>query len=97
VALGLFIGKPLGIGLAVAATAGLGFATLPRGTGWLHILGVGFIAGIGFTMSLFIGSLAFADESQMNAVRIGVLAGSFASVIAGLAILSQATRVRAID
>jgi NhaA family Na+:H+ antiporter len=93
VALGLLIGKPVGILLAVAAATGLGISRLPRGATWPQIAGVGCLAGIGFTMSLFIGSLAFYDADQMNAVRLGVLAGSLASMLAGLAILARTARV----
>jgi NhaA family Na+:H+ antiporter len=92
VALGLLIGKPLGILLAVGAATGLGLARLPAGANWMQTAGIGCLAGIGFTMSLFIGSLAFEDAQSINAVRIGVLLGSFASLIAGLALLAAAKR-----
>jgi Na+:H+ antiporter, NhaA family len=95
VALGLFLGKPLGILLAVGAAAGLGLARLPRGANWMQMAGIGCLAGIGFTMSLFIGSLAFEDVRSIDAVRLGVLAGSLASLIAGLAILALGDRGRA--
>ena len=70
----------------------LGFARLPHGAGWLHIYGIACLAGIGFTMSLFIGSLSFADPAQMNAVRLGVLSGSLVSAILGYGVLMLAAR-----
>ena len=84
---GLAIGKPVGITLAVALMVGLGLASLPRGVNWRYMFGVSCIAGIGFTMSLFIGSLAFASPADMAQVRSGVIAGSLISIIVGLAIM----------
>jgi NhaA family Na+:H+ antiporter len=92
IALGLIIGKPLGILAVCAATVRLGFARLPDDVDWLHMLGVGCLAGIGFTMSLFIGSLAFDGAAQAIAVRIGVICGSLVSTFLGLAILLAASR-----
>ena len=87
IATGLVLGKPLGILLAVGACVALGIATLPERATWPHILGVGCLAGIGFTMSLFIGTLAFTTPEQIGAVRVGVIAGSIVSTLLGLAIL----------
>jgi Na+:H+ antiporter, NhaA family len=87
IAAGLVLGKPIGILLAVAACVAAGLATLPERATWLHILGVGCLAGIGFTMSLFIGTLAFTTPEQIDAVRVGVIAGSIVSTLLGLAIL----------
>ena len=87
IAAGLVLGKPLGILLAVGACVALGIATLPERATWPHILGVGCLAGIGFTMSLFIGTLAFTTPEQIGAVRVGVIAGSIVSTLLGLAIL----------
>ncbi|MES2193390.1 MAG: Na+/H+ antiporter NhaA [Pseudomonadota bacterium] len=87
IALGLIIGKPVGITLfAWLATAG-GFARLPHGVSWPQIMGIACLAGIGFTMSLFIGGLAFTDEGQLNQVRLGVLGGSLVSTILGVGLL----------
>lgn len=83
---GLVIGKPVGIVLATLALVMTGFARLPPGSTWRQITGVGCLAGIGFTMSLFIGGLAFRG-GDMDEVRIGVIVGSLISVFAGLAIL----------
>ena len=87
IAAGLALGKPIGILLAVAACVATGLATQPERATWLHILGVGCLAGIGFTMSLFIGTLAFTTPEQIDAVRVGVITGSVASTLLGLAIL----------
>lgn len=75
IALGLLIGKPIGITLLVYIAVRSGLARLPDKSTWLQVVGVAFIAGIGFTMSLFIGVLAFGDGELMNKVRLGVAAG----------------------
>ncbi|MFC2954086.1 Na+/H+ antiporter NhaA [Marinicaulis aureus] len=87
VALGLFVGKPLGVLTAAAAVVRVGWAKLPNGANWLHMAGVAAFTGIGFTMSLFIGGLAFSDAAMLNNVRLGVLAGSLASGLAGCALI----------
>jgi len=90
IALGLFVGKQLGIMVFVWAGVKLGIARLPDGVSWLQIYGVSLLAGIGFTMSLFIGTLAFSDPEHAAAVRIGVLAGSILSAIVGALVLKAA-------
>lgn len=90
IALGLLVGKPVGITAAVWVARAAGLARLPEGATWMQVIGVGFLAGIGFTMSLFIGALAFTDEAMMNAVRMGVLLGSALTAAAGAAILAAA-------
>ncbi len=92
IALGLFFGKQLGVfGFAwLAARAGI--CRLPEGTTWLQIYGIALLAGIGFTMSLFIGTLAFADPAHAAAVRLGVLSGSTLSALAGYMVLRLAAR-----
>ena len=87
IALGLVLGKQIGVFGATWATVKLGFAQLPHGVTWAHIYGLSCLAGIGFTMSLFIGSLSFADPELMNAVRLGVLSGSLISGVVGFAVL----------
>ena len=87
--LGLVIGKPLGIFGATWAAVRLGIADRPEGVGWPQILGVAALAGIGFTMSLFIGMLAFPDAQSAAGIRIGVLGGSIISAIVGYTILSR--------
>jgi Na+:H+ antiporter, NhaA family len=80
-ALGLLIGKPVGIvGFTVIAVK-LGLASLPNRATWADIVGVGIIGGIGFTVSLFIANLAFAEADVLNQAKIGVF---FASILAGL-------------
>ena len=92
IAMGLIIGKQIGIfGLAWLAVK-TRVARLPAGIGWQHIWGLSLIAGIGFTMSLFIGNLAFADPAQIDAVKLGVLGGSLIAALAGVAILLGARR-----
>jgi len=92
IAAGLAIGKPLGILASVAVACRLGVARLPQACGWMHMAGVGCLAGIGFTMSLFIGTLAFAAETDMALVRVGVVTGSLVSAAVGLAVLGVAIR-----
>ncbi len=86
VALGLFLGKPIGITLGTLLGAALLKARLPGPAPAL--VGTGFVAGIGFTMSLFIGKLAFNDAGAELAMKMGVYAGSLASAIIGLIILA---------
>lgn len=87
IALGLLIGKQVGIvGFAwVAVKAGI--AKLPESVGWKQVHAVSLLAAIGFTMSLFIGNLAFADAAQVDAVKIGVLSGSLVAALAGYLLL----------
>jgi Na+:H+ antiporter, NhaA family len=92
IAAGLVLGKPIGILLAVTACVSLGFAKLPERATWTHVAGVGCLAGIGFTMSLFIGTLAFDSPTQIDAVRVGVIAGSIVSTLFGLTILWLGSR-----
>jgi NhaA family Na+:H+ antiporter len=92
IAMGLVAGKPLGIALAVFLCVSLGLAKLPERATWPHMIGVGCLAGIGFTMSLFIGTLAFNTPAQIDAVRLGVIAGSVVSTILGLMILWLGSR-----
>jgi NhaA family Na+:H+ antiporter len=94
VTLGLVVGKQIGIfglcGLAVA----FGLATLPKGMNWAALYGVSALCGIGFTMSLFVGSLAF-EETGVNLLfdeRIGIIAGSLISGIIGYLVLSRVYR-----
>lgn len=92
IALGLIIGKQMGVFGVTWLMVKSGLARMPTGANWLHIYGIACLAGIGFTMSLFIGSLSFADPAQMNAVRLGVLSGSLVSAILGYGVLMLAAR-----
>ena len=92
IAAGLVLGKQLGVFGLVWVMVRLGLAQLPHGVRWAHVYGVACLAGIGFTMSLFIGGLSFADQALMNQVRLGVLAGSVISALAGYAVLMLAGR-----
>jgi NhaA family Na+:H+ antiporter len=94
VALGLVLGKTIGLSAGAILAVRLGLARLPRGVSWAHILGAGAIAGIGFTVSLFISELAFTDPELANASRIGILAGSVVSAVLGLTILALIGRSR---
>lgn len=88
IAAGLFIGKQVGVfGMAYAAVK-LGLAVKPEVLSWRKIYGAACLAGIGFTMSLFIGSLAFQDVESQNAVRLGVISGSILSGLLGAFLLS---------
>ena len=94
IALGLFAGKQLGVFLASAAVIRLGWARLPSGASWKQVYGVAMLCGIGFTMSLFVGLLAFPDAIALqNELKLGVLLGSVSSAIFGALLLrAPATR-----
>ena len=87
IAAGLFLGKQVGVFLPMFAAVRLGFGDKPEGASWLQIYGVAAICGVGFTMSLFIGSLAFedpvGDQSFAAPIRLGVLSGSILSGLLG--------------
>lgn len=80
---GLFIGKPVGVMFATYLGRAFNIASLPGGISWMQFLGMSFITGIGFTMSLFIGSLAFESLAFQNYLRVGVIVGSILSAVAG--------------
>lgn len=81
---GLMVGKPLGIFLLPFLMVKLKISSLPEGVFWKHIFGMGLIAGIGFTMSIFISGLAFEEESYMDIAKISVLIASMISAIIGV-------------
>ncbi|WP_419239680.1 Na+/H+ antiporter NhaA [Photobacterium leiognathi] len=91
IAAGLFIGKPLGIFTACVIAVKCGFAKLPDDIGFKHIFAVSVLCGIGFTMSIFISSLAFvgADESFVTYSRLGILLGSTVAAVVGYVLLSR--------
>lgn len=86
IALGLFIGKPLGVTVFVYLGTLFKLVRLPQYVSWTQFIGVAILTGIGFTMSLFIGTLAFGEELIMR-IRLGVLAGSFAAALTGYIML----------
>jgi Na+:H+ antiporter, NhaA family len=87
IALGLFVGKQAGVFGSVWLAVRLKIATRPANASWAQVYGVSLLCGIGFTMSLFIGGLAFPDAPEADAVKIGVLLGSLLSAVAGVAVL----------
>jgi NhaA family Na+:H+ antiporter len=91
IALGLIVGKQLGVFVAIYAVVRLTGSVQPPGTRWLQVYGASILCGIGFTMSLFIGPLAFPGEAEkIEAAKLGTLAGSFISAVAGWAVLRYA-------
>lgn len=92
IAAGLFLGKQVGIFLAIFFADKLGFAPRPDQASWPEIWGVSILCGIGFTMSLFISGLAFADQQLLiNEAKIGILLGSLISAVVGYVILRMTT------
>ncbi|MES1222469.1 MAG: Na+/H+ antiporter NhaA, partial [Bacteroidota bacterium] len=89
---GLFAGKPLGIVLLCLIAIKLKWSKLPEEMNWHHLIGIGVLAGIGFTMSIFISNMAFDDSALVQSSKIAVLAASLFSCIAGLIILSSSRK-----
>ena len=86
--LGLFIGKQIGVFVFSYISIKLGYAQMPNSSNWLSLYGVGILTGIGFTMSLFVGNLAFIENTQyLDGVKIGVLSGSLLSTVVGYFLL----------
>jgi NhaA family Na+:H+ antiporter len=86
--LGLFVGKQLGVFVFSYISIKLKFAQMPTNSNWINFYAVGVLTGIGFTMSLFVGNLAFVDSMQyMDGVKIGVLSGSLLSTVFGYLLL----------
>ncbi|QKD00227.1 Na+/H+ antiporter NhaA [Mesorhizobium loti] len=91
VAAGLVVGKLVGVFGSSALAIRFGLADLPANAGWSHMVGISLLCGIGFTMSLFIGLLAFAnDVALQDAVKVGILAGSLIAALLGAAVLLMA-------
>jgi NhaA family Na+:H+ antiporter len=91
--LGLFIGKQVGVFLFSIISIKLNIAQMPNNANWLNFYGVGVLTGIGFTMSLFIGNLAFVENVQyISGVKIGVLTGSLLSTVLGYTLLLLAPK-----
>jgi len=87
VAAGLFLGKQLGVFASVRLAVALGFGSRPQGATWLQVYGVAMLCGVGFTMSFFIGGLAFSDALLASEMKIGVLGGSMLSAVLGFLLL----------
>ena len=85
---GLVVGKPIGISVATWLAVKSGITSLPSGLTWTHIIGVSMLAGIGFTMALFIGNLAITDSVLLTMQKFSILVASFVAAILGVAILS---------
>lgn len=88
---GLVLGKPIGIMAAALITTKLGIARLPRGVGWLELGGVGLVAGVGFTVSIFIAGLAFTDPTAVDEAKVGILVASLIAGVLGYAALVART------
>ncbi len=91
IAAGLFFGKQIGVFGVTWLAINTKIARLPENVGWRHVYGVACLTGVGFTMSLFIGSLAFSSAEVMNQVRLGVLSGSILSGLLGFIALYATT------
>ncbi len=90
---GLFIGKQLGVFLFSYVSIKLGLAQMPNNSNWIQLYGVGILTGIGFTMSLFVGNLAFIENTQyIDGVKLGVLTGSLLSTITGYFLILSTSR-----
>ncbi len=90
---GLVLGKLLGVSVATWIAVRTGLSRLPRGASWTHVIGLAAIAGIGFTVSLFITGLAFDDPVVTDEAKMGILAASAIAAIIGMAVLSRANEV----
>ena len=94
IVVGLFVGKPLGIFITARLMAALAGARLPNGVEWIDIAIVGTLGGIGFTVALLIGELAFTDPASLGAAKVGVLAASFMAAALSAIVLRVRTRSR---
>ena len=95
VAAGLVGGKLVGVGGASWLAVRLGLAELPEGVGWTHVIGLSLLGGIGFTMAIFIASLAFVDPAQVEIAKAGVILGSVVAGALGTGVLLLASNARA--
>jgi NhaA family Na+:H+ antiporter len=92
IALGLLVGKPLGIVLASWLAVTLKLARLPESVTWRHMVGIGIVAGIGFTVALFIADLAFDDPRLIDQARVAILASSLVAGVLGYLFLAGGRR-----
>ncbi len=95
IGLGLVLGKPFGVLLAAWFVVRLGLANVPRGVSWAQLTGVAVLGGVGFTMSLFIASLAFESAEAVDTSKVGIFLGSLVSAVIGVVILLRAKGARA--
>ena len=91
---GLVAGKPIGILLFTGLAVAIGWCKLPEGLEWKHILGVGLLAGIGFTMSIFVALLAFTDQTAIETAKVSIMVASVIAAIVGLLVLRIILRKR---
>ena len=91
IAVALIVGKPIGVLGSIWALVRLGRADLPADASWRQVWGVAMLCGIGFTMSLFVTNLAFADAVRLDAAKLGVVAGSLVAALAGVLVLARRT------
>jgi NhaA family Na+:H+ antiporter len=92
VACGLIVGKPVGIVVATWGAVALGVGALPQGLRWVHLAGGAALAGIGFTVAIFIASLAFTDPVMKDSAEIGILGGSLIAAAVGVVLLLAVSR-----
>ena len=92
--LGLFVGKQLGVFAFSYGAIRLGYAEKPQGASWISFYAIGVLTGIGFTMSLFVGNLAFPNSDVIDGVKIGVLLGSLFSTLLGYAMLISCKKIK---
>ena len=92
VAMGLVVGKTVGISIFTFAAVRLGMGRLPLGTTWRHVIGLAMVAGIGFTVSLFVAGLAFTDPQLIDQAKVGIFLGSAVAGMGGAAILLGAKK-----
>ena len=89
---GLVFGKPIGIGLASWIAVRVGWSDLPEGVTWKHLLAAGMLAGVGFTMSIFVSNLAFKEPSMVDDAKLAVLIASLVAGVAGYLVLHRMPR-----
>lgn len=97
VVFGLVVGKFIGVSLFTWLGVKLGISSLPRGASFLHVIGLSLIAGIGFTVSLFITGLAFSDPTVIDEAKLGILCASAIAAMLGMVVLSRANKVTDTD
>ena len=97
VMLGLVVGKPLGVMTLAYLAVKTGLAALPSGVTWRHVMGVSFLTGIGFTMSIFIANLAFGAGPLLDSAKVGILAASVVSGVLGAVVLIGVAKSAAVE